>query len=609
MGICLMASCANRGMGPQGGPIDTIPPQVVKTTPQQGAKNYTKNDVVVNFDEFIQLDNPSENVLISPPQLHPAQVQSTGKRVNVIFQDSLKANTTYTIDFGNAIQDIHEKTPLKNYVFTFSTGESMDSLAIFGTILDAQTLNPLSGIVVGIHENHEDSTFEKTSFLRIGRTNHDGEFSIRNVHEGTYRLLALNDISRDFRYQPGEGLAMCDSLITPYIHMSIETDTIWKDSLQADSIIRYPDSIYTAKYYYYEPENILLKFFTEDLKHVYFERALRQTPEHFTLCFNAPQIQMPEIKALRLESDSMAKDSNWVNFMDYVICQPNKTKDSITYWLTDSAAIRMDTLRFAMTYAKTDSLYQLTAQTDTLQVIYRASKTSKNVKTKNKKAPTPTLEIVSNAKNNFHIYDTIYVGAGTPIASLIQDSIHLSVKHDTLWDEIAFTLQACDSAYTRYWIHYQQTQGGEYQLRIDSAGMTNIYGQSNPTKNMQWTIHKTEDYATLKIHLQPFEAHAVVELLNDKDKPIYTQSAKDGGIYFEHLMPGTYYMRMYIDSNEDGKWTTGSWKEHRQPEDVFYFSKKLTLRANWDFEESFDWKSTPIEMQKPEALLPTKKNK
>ena len=154
-----MTACANRGSGPQGGPRDTIPPRMVKEVPLNGSLNVADKKIEITFDEYIQLADIQKNVLISPPQQNPPEIKAIGKTVSVVFQEELQDSTTYTIDFGSAICDYNEKTPLEGYVYAFSTGDVMDSLSISGRVINASNLNAMSSVLVGIHANVHDSAF------------------------------------------------------------------------------------------------------------------------------------------------------------------------------------------------------------------------------------------------------------------------------------------------------------------------------------------------------------------------------------------------------------------------------------------------------------------
>lgn len=607
--LTIVCSCANRGIGPQGGPVDSIPPVLVKSTPVNGTLNFHDKHIELVFNEYIQLVNPAENVILSPPQQRPPEIKAVGKKIRIDLVEPLQDSTTYTIDFGSAIVDNNEKNAIEDFSLSFSTGDQIDSLEIYGQVINAEDLNPISGLVIGIHENVEDSAFEKIPFTRIGRTNEEGEFAIRNIKTGSYRLYALQDASRDFLYQPGEGLAFSEEIIEPYINIRVETDTIWGDSIGVDSTLyHYADSVYTAEYYYYEPSNLVMFFFQEDKHRTYFQRANRNEAHQFSLYFSAAQTENPQIEALRLENDSLGMDTTWVDFTQHCLIQTNLTRDTFTYWLTDSVAIRMDSIRFAMKYQKSDSLFQMYTETDTIMAIYRAPRMSDKAReAQARKRQQEPLHISSNAKRGFEVYDTLAILCTTPIKTIHQDSIHLQHKVDTTWQNIPFEILmqsqgGINEAKRKAYILAKLTPNETYQLTVDSAGIFDIYGKWNKQEQYTLQVRSLEEYATLVVRLEDFTPEAYIVLLDDKDKPVRQMQAQTGGCKFEYLMPKTYYLRMFIDQNGDGKWTTGDWMTKRQPEPVYYFPKKLNLRANWDFEETFSWKSIPQLEQKPNAL-------
>lgn len=195
--LVLLYSCANMAT-PNGGPYDEAPPKFVSSDPLPNQLNFKKNRVEILFDELVQLDQPSENVIVTPPQRLQPVIQANGRRVIVEFQDTMLENETYTIDFTTALADNNEKNVLENFTFAFSTGETLDSLAISGILLNAENLEPMPGITIGVHTNLEDSAFTSLPFTRTSRTNDKGEFTIRNMAPGTYRVYALEDVMRTY---------------------------------------------------------------------------------------------------------------------------------------------------------------------------------------------------------------------------------------------------------------------------------------------------------------------------------------------------------------------------------------------------------------------------
>ena len=607
----LLASCANRGQGPQGGPRDSIPPVVMKETPLNGTLNFTGKEIVVQFDEYIQLDDVQKNVLISPPQQTPPEVKAIGKKLSVVFQEDLIDSTTYTLDFGPAICDYNEKVPLEGYVFSFSTGDVIDSLAISGKLYDAATLNPMPFVIVGIHGNLSDSALSTIPFTRITRTDSEGNFIIHNIHAGTYRLYALNDISRDYIYQPGEALAYADSLIVPSCRIEEHTDTIWKDTLGFDPLTgdtlftRLVDSTYTHQVTHFYPDSLILWCFEESKQRRYFQRVFREEQHVFSLVFSAPQDTLPVIRALRpSEVDSLGNDSSWVDFLQHSMLQASFNKDTLTFWLTDSLAIGMDSIYLQMQYKATDSLYNLVDKIDTVLAVYRHPRLSEKAReTYERNKRNRKLELKTNASSKFEIYDTIRVLSAFPIDSLNDDMFHLWQKVDTILKPMAVKIEKKDSMAMEVYIMAKLLPEASYQLKIDSAACIDIYGTSNDSIEATLKLKSKEEYSSLTVKLESFDSLARIQLLNDKDVVIRELPATNDGAKFEYLAPTTYYLRLYIDLDGDGKWTTGDWLLKRQPEPIYYFPKKLKLRANWDFEENFDHLAIPRTNSKPKALV------
>ena len=603
--LLFFSSCANRGIGPQGGPKDTIPPRMVKEQPLNQSVNFHGKKIEITFNEYLQLDNIQQNLLVSPPQQVSPIVKAVGKKVTVEMQEDLIDSTTYTLDFGNAICDYTEKNPMRGYVFAFSTGDRIDSMEVYGRVANAEDLNPVSGLMVGLQANLHDSAFSTLPFTRVARSDSLGEFDIQNLRNGIYRLYALQDQSRDFLYQPGEGLAFSDSLVIPEYETEIVFDTIWKniaDTIDSLSSVRQIDTILTIQNTYVGPADLMLWFFKEEKQRHYFQRVYRDEPHIIKLQFSAPQDSVPLLRALPPSAmDSTRADSLWTDPWAYTLLQANPTRDTLVYWLTDSIAIRQDSIFLEMTYLKSDSLYNLVPQTDTVLAIYRAPRmTQKAKEAQEKKARERKLDLKSNAKDKFEVYDTLSVVAAFPIDSIYTDSIRLYEKQDTLLIDKPFTLRQKDVM--SFQIIAPLQQGKQYELHLDSAAVRDIYGVASDKKKFTLRLKTAEDYSTLLILLPNYDPRIRLQLLSEKDQPVRELPAREEGTKFEYLTPKTYYLRLYFDLNGDGRWTTGDWITKRQPEPVYYFPAKLTLRANWDFEERFDYLARPQLEAKPREL-------
>ena len=238
--VSAVASCAKMGQ-PDGGWYDETPPVIVRTTPQDKGVNVKQKKIRIYFDEYIKVDNPTEKVVISPPQMEQAEIQAAGKKIEVELKDSLRENTTYTVDFSDAITDNNEDNPLGNYTYTFSTGDHIDTLEVAGYVLDARNLEPIKGILVGLYANLNDTAFTKEPMLRVSRTDSRGRFIIKGVAPGNYRIYALQDADNNYTFnQKSEQIAFNHDTITPTFKPDIRQDTIWRDSLRIDSIARVP---------------------------------------------------------------------------------------------------------------------------------------------------------------------------------------------------------------------------------------------------------------------------------------------------------------------------------------------------------------------------------
>lgn len=577
--VLALYACANRGQGPQGGAKDEVPPKVAKSFPKDKSVNVKDDRIEIEFDENINLKDIAKNVIISPPQRINPDIRSYGKKVVVQFKDTLLANTTYSIDFGNAIVDNNEGNILKNYVFSFATGNEIDTLQIAGNLLNAENLNPMQGIIVGIYSDLSDTVFMKKPFQRIARSDENGHFTISNVKDGRYRVYALNDLNRDNFFQKGEGLAFDEKSFQTSFESIMKPDTVWKDSVTVDSV-RF------VKGTRFMPDDVLLRFFKDDSKRHYLAKSERTEAHKISLFFNAPNEKEPEIRPLNV---------NWENKM---LLQKNAGLDSLTFWFTDSTLIKKDTILLEVKYLKSDSVFQLQPQTDSVKLVMR-NPVKKPTTTSKKKE---FLSIQTNLSSRFDVYKPVYLNFTVPIKSYDISKVHLSQLVDTVLTPIKFTLVKKDSAGMNFEISHKWIPETTYQLDIDSAAFYSIYNLHNDDLKNELKIKSLDDYSSLKLLLANFDSTAVFQVVNKDDKLVRTVQAVKSGTKVEYLEPGDYYVRLFLDRNGNGKWDVGNFFEKRQPEEVYYYSKKLTLIKNWEFEETWDHLSVPVLQQKPAEL-------
>ena len=580
----LMMSCANRGVGPQGGPKDTIPPVPLHSDPEMGALEWKGKRIEVTFNEYLQLDNIANNLLMSPPSQTPPDVKARGKRLVVQFPDTLRDSTTYTLDFGDAVCDYHEKVPLHGFSFYFSTGPEIDTLETTGIVYDAETLNPLKGILVGIHNNLSDTAFTTSTFLRIAKTDSAGFFRIGNIHPGTYRIYAVDDISRDYRLTIGEALAFTEETLS----------------------IQHRDTTDST-----EAPLTTLFLFKEEKQRLYLQKTNREDQHRITILFSAPADSLMTWRVLRpSEMDSAKNDSAWIDPTPHIYTQYSTKGDTVTLWLTDSVSISQDSLFFEARYRRTDSVYNLEWYTDTLSAVWRAPKlTAKARETLERMNRNRRLELKTNARRGFEIYDTLNLSCSTPLATIELDSFHVYERTESGNIPIPFTIAPYDTLPMKLQILADFQPGHSYELALDSAALHDVYGVSHIKGNYPLEVKTVADYSTLRVKLNPFLENARIQVLSGQDKVLRELPAVPEGAFFEYLKPDTYYLRLYIDEDGNGKWTTGSWEEKRQPEPIYYFPEKIQTKSNWDFDEEWNYQAKPRTQAKPKALIKASSSK
>ena len=598
-------ACASTGT-PDGGPYDETPPKFVRATPEPNATNNKRKKISIEFDEFIKLDKPSEKGIISPPQKEAPEVKVSGRKVLVEFFDTLRENTTYTVDFGDAILDNNEDNPLGNFAYAFSTGDHIDTMEVSGTVLNAQDLEPIKGIQVGLHKDLNDTAFTKLPFVRISRTDSRGHFTIRGVTPGKYRIYALMDGNQNYLFDSKtEAIAWQDSLVIPSMTPAIRQDTVWNE---LDTLAY--DTIYEVHYTRFMPDDIILRAFKEENPMQYLVKSEREQLNRFSLYFSAKADTLPTIKGLDFDE------------RDAFVIESNVRHDTIRYWIKDTVLCERDTLTLQMNYFTTDTLGQLILTTDTLRMTNKISKErrkalaeeerkkeEKERKKREKRGDTVQakpkfLAMTVDAPASLDINKNISLKFEEPVEHIDTSAIHLTVMVDSVWQNTPFILTADTVTPRQYQILADWKPGMEYQLTIDSLGIKGIYGLYSDKVENNLKVKTLEEYGTLYLNIVGAGPHAIVQLLNSNDGVIRQQAVSEKNTCdFYFLQPNTkYYIRLFNDDNNNGVWDTGSYENKQQPEEVFYFPKVWEMKANFEFEETWDLQATPLDKQKLDEI-------
>ena len=622
--LTLVAACARMG-NPDGGWYDETPPRVVGASPTEKATGVKTRKLHIRFNEFIKIENATENVVVSPPQLETPDIKAGGKSIDIELKDSLKANTTYTVDFSDAITDNNEGNPLGNYTYSFSTGEHIDTMEVSGWVLAAENLEPVKGILVGLYANLADSAFRTQPMLRVAKTDGRGHFVIRGIAPGKYRVYALQDVDGDYHLtQKGEEMAFNREIIVPSSKPDVRQDTLWRDSLRIDSISR-------VSYTHFLPDNIMLRAFTHVQTDRFFTKAERTLPECFSLVFTAGNNELPVLRGLNFNNAERA-----------FIVMPTAKKDTITYWIKDSALINQDTLRMQMQYWSTDTTGQLRMKQDTIEVLAKTPY-AKRLKEKQKKAEEwkkaqdkaqkkgepfetemhpETLKVEVKVNNSIAPDENVRIELPTPLQSLDSTKVHLYSKRDTLWYEARYRIRVREGGDSlapvgtnllhKRWLELQAEwkPGVEYSFELDSLALTDIYGTTSGKIKQGFKVREDKEFATLAVSLTALtDSNVVVQLLNGQDAVVKQTRALAGTANFYYLQPATYYLRLFVDRNGNGRWDTGDFYRGEEPETVYYFPEEIECKANWDATRTWNPTAKPLNEQKPGKITKQKPDK
>jgi hypothetical protein len=593
-------SCASIGR-PDGGPIDEDPPRFIESTPKPGEVKVNKSKFSLTFDEYIKLEKASEKVVISPPQIQQPEIKAVGKKIVVTLQDTLKPNSTYTVDFGDAIVDNNEGNPLGNFTYTFSTGDVIDSMEVAGTLLEAENLEPVKGMMVGLHSNLADSAFLKLPLDRVARTDSRGRFSIKGVAPGSYRIFGLLDADQNYAYsQKSEALAFNDSLIVPRWELATRQDTTWVDSLTIDTIV-------TRQYTHYLPDNLILRSFKADAASQYLVKNERTELKKFSLYFAAKADSLPKLKGLNFDEKRL-------------VVQSNPTRDSITYWIADSTIYKMDTLKLSLGYLYTDTLDRLVPRTDTLNIVAKIKQKKddgsdpKEVKKAKRKKDKDAededenkielLKVNLNAPGSMDIYGYASLEFPEPAALIDTSAIHLRMKVDTLWQDVSFNFEQDTTDIRRYKIYSDWDFEQEFEMTVDSAALVGLYGLHNGPLKGTFKVKSEEEYCNIFFNITGADSLAFVELLTPQDNVVRRIKVRDGSADFYFLAPGKYCARLINDRNGNGVWDTGCYTEEemRQPEEVYYYNQIVEPKANWELNQDWNIKALSLDKQKPDEM-------
>jgi uncharacterized protein (DUF2141 family) len=560
--------CANIGY-PEGGTIDETPPKMIRSTPPINSTNFDGDEINIEFNELIVLKEAFQKVVVSPPLNTPPVIRGMGKKVTVTFDEELQPGATYTIDFADAIQDNNEGNFLEGFSFSFSTGETQDSLEISGHVFDAFTHAPVSGVVVMAHTNHADTAFTNMIPPRVAKTNEKGVFTIRNLAEGQYRIFALEDMNRDYKFdQPGERIAWHDELVEPSFEYRDRIDSLFTDSVTLDTVLITQELAYI-------PDSLKLFLFQADYKEQYLDSRDRKDRHRLDFFFNRKLEKPLEVNVINAEPEKE----------DWFIYEHSLNHDTVMVWMNDSSLISRDSLTVELIYPIRDSLRNLVDKRDTLKMFHRSREDQKKRKKDDDEQESPKVDplMVRSPKGKLEIGSTAYFNFPAPLSEVYLDSMKLSMLVDTLYQPVAFDLKSDSIRIRQFALVHDWQPGAEYKIEVDSAAFRDIYGRVNNSINGNLTIKTEDSYGVLYVDASGMGENALLQVLDRKESIVRKGVLPaNGKLAFRYLKPGNYFLRILNDTNQNGKWDTGDFSDGRQPERMLYYPDLIEIRANWD---------------------------
>lgn len=570
--LLIFSRCANP-VTPEGGPKDVTPPRVSDCDPPMYTTHFHKKEIRITFNEYIQLKDQNSQINISPPNLPHTDIRLRGKSIFLKLADSLKSNTTYTINFGESISDLTENNILHDFTYTFSTGSYIDSLSLSGKVINAFDLVPQKDVVAMLYVDEND-TLPLDSLPRhvkpyyLTKTKENGEFTFHNLRTVPFLLFALSDMNGDYIFDlPNERVAFCDSLVRgTYV---VKQETVKKDTaLKGDSLLVKKDTLPGKKDSVKKerptgPAFKLLMFEQTDS----VQRVLKadMVGESQVGVFYRFPVVRPEFIPLNLPVTSA-----------WMTPEYNPAKDSVYLWLKN---IDQDSLMLRLV-DKGKTL-------DTARIDLR----KKNPKKRkgDKKSTLSPLAISTNLRDG-----RLNQYKGDPVLTLSYPStkqdlsrILLVDGRDTVKPKVTFA----DSVRRKLRISYKWKEDGNYRLIVPDSIFHSVNGLSNDSLILSFKAHALRDFGSIQmtVEIKNPSGDYLIQLLDEKENLQEQKTLSSSGkVKFEYLSPGKYKIKAIFDRNRNGRWDTGNFSRKIQPENVSYFQKIIEVRANWDIDESWE---------------------
>ena len=593
----LAQRCAN-AVAPTGGPKDDQPPKVVEAVPENRSVNFTGKRIEITFDEYITLENANQNVMISPPLSEKPDIKLKNKTVVIKFKEDLASNTTYTINFGAAIKDLHEGNQFKDYVYSFSTGDHIDTLGIAGKVLNAEDKKPVDGVYVSLYAaDHDnlDSLPMTTIPDYITKTDKEGKFSLNGLADKKYLIFALKDANANLYFDlPNEEVAFLDTLvqasclikpIPPVIDSTkVDSIAIQLDSLAIDTLHKFVDSVA------FETEAVTMEdsvVFETETAAMYNQKALDLTLYMFT-----------EVDSTQVLLEKKLIEEGLLRFVfrhpakEVVVMTPEMLPDTFNLVTTHSA--EYDTIWWHFTPNVKDSLWvQVKYDTIINDSTHYSLKFKETGGNKRRKNEPKKLTVSNNLLNKTGLIpgQDLILKFSEPIVNYqMRDSAVFKCDTSFYYDRLSF--EKADEDGVQYRLTTPFSADSSYSFEIPDSVFFGVRGHTNDVVKNDFHVLKEDEYGNIYITVIPPEGmkQVVVQLTNENGKVLMEQViTKKEEVMFEYLMPAKYKLRALLDADGNGKWSTGNYHHRTLPETILDYKDPLELKAGWDIDLDDAW--------------------
>lgn len=526
----LLAACAQQ-ITPTGGEKDTSPPKILKSIPTDKALNYKGKGWFFEFDEYVNVSGAQKELIVTPPLKYPVDFNLRGKGLSIEWRDTLLDQTTYLFQFGDGIVDVNEGNPLDSNIFVFSTGDYLDSFYMEGKVIDALTLKPVEDVWVMLYVQNDDSLPYKELPRYFAKTDESGSYRLNYLAKGDYKVFALKPVNGGYLYdQPDESIAFLERMFAA-------------NSPMDSTAIALPE----------------LRLFAEEDTLQYLADYEQIQNRGLTFKFNQPaeELQINEINGQNIAD----WDSVW-----------SDRRDSLAFWFP--APWDYDSLHLeVVTAAFRDTVY------------LRKPQQRNKGKARGKQDEVEQLALSVPSTSKVLHFKPFVLSSETPLAEVDWSDALLVEAGDTM--ELATYVGLEDS---KVIIDYPWKQGEKYKIFIPDSALTDRFGLTNDTLNYALMASKDEEFGSFQLNFQlPDSGHAYLIQLQKSDGKALQEdlvSAK-GSLVYSHLKTGSYKLKLFFDQNNNGKWDTGNYLKHDQPERVAFYDQTIELRSNWITE--IDW--------------------